>query len=236
MISVCIATYNGSAFIIEQIDSILQQIEDADEVIVCDDCSSDDTILKIVNKYGDRVKVYVNNSNLGYILNFEKLIGLASGDIVFLSDQDDLWADGRVRVMLERLENKKVDIVVGGLQCFDSSTRETIPFPIPFVDGKVNSLVSFFNMILGRVAYYGSCMAFKKKVLNYYTPFPVKEVSHDHWLAIVGNYYGVIEHIGRPVTLRRIHSDNITNPKRRVFDKIKTRILWVKALYVYLSK
>lgn len=93
-ISVALCTHNGAAFLQEQLDSILNQYRRPDEIIVCDDGSTDDT-LKLLERYRQQypgiVKVFSNTQQLGVIKNFEKAINLCSGDLIFLCDQDDVW-------------------------------------------------------------------------------------------------------------------------------------------------
>ena len=94
MISVLMATYNGSQFIIEQLDSIKNQTFQPDEVIICDDCSTDDTVSIVSNYISnnglDNWKLYVNEQNLGHYKTFLKLSQLATNEYVFFSDQDDI--------------------------------------------------------------------------------------------------------------------------------------------------
>ena len=105
MISVCIATYNGEKYIREQLDSILVQLGPDDEIVVCDDRSSDRT-LELIEGYRDsRIHVHRNEKNLGHVRNFEKAISLSRGDYLFLSDQDDVWLPGRVQEMLGQMQS-----------------------------------------------------------------------------------------------------------------------------------
>lgn len=103
MISVVMATYNGEKYIIEQLDSIREQSLSPDEVIICDDRSSDDTI-NIVSQYIDKYSLrnwhfYINEENLGYGNNFHQAVNKASGDFIFFSDQDDIWALDKIEKM-----------------------------------------------------------------------------------------------------------------------------------------
>src|ERR1017187_1659980 len=85
------ATYNGSLYIERQLRSILNQLDQNDEVIVVDDHSSD-TTLEVVDKIVDRrIEIFRNESNQGVLKTFERALRLASGEIIFLSDQDDIW-------------------------------------------------------------------------------------------------------------------------------------------------
>ena len=96
MISVCIATYNGEKYIKQQLLSILKQIKVNDEIIISDDHSTDKTF-NIIKSFNDtRIKFFLNNKGKGYTRNFENALEKAHGDIIFLSDQDDIWIDNKV--------------------------------------------------------------------------------------------------------------------------------------------
>ena len=98
-ISVCMAVYNGEKYIREQIASILGQLAPGDELIISDDGSSDGT-LDEARAFGDaRIRLLANQLDRGYSGNFENAIRHAGGDIIFLSDQDDVWLPGRVEKM-----------------------------------------------------------------------------------------------------------------------------------------
>lgn len=103
MLSVAICTYNGAKFIREQITSILGQSMPVDEIVVCDDCSTDDT-LEIVEamKKNSNVpfRVFRNEKNIGFKDNFFNAIERCQGDLVFLSDQDDVWHPNKVETMV----------------------------------------------------------------------------------------------------------------------------------------
>jgi len=98
-LSVALCTFNGEIFLKEQLDSILNQSINIDEIIVCDDQSTDNTkqILESYKKDNpDLFKIYYNEKNLRSNKNFEKAIKLTSGDYIFLSDQDDIWKENKV--------------------------------------------------------------------------------------------------------------------------------------------
>src|SRR5574344_1421651 len=96
-ISIAMCTYNGGRFLAEQLDSLLQQHRRPDQVVVCDDGSTDNT-LELLADFSNRaqamgvaVLVHPNPRNLGYVRNFEQALALCDGDLVFLCDQDDIW-------------------------------------------------------------------------------------------------------------------------------------------------
>lgn len=98
-LSVALCTYNGENFLKQQLDSILGQTDPVDEIVICDDKSSDQTINIIKDyqeKYPELIQLYQNNPGLGTIKNFEKAILHTSGDLIFLSDQDDIWYPEKV--------------------------------------------------------------------------------------------------------------------------------------------
>lgn len=107
--SVVMATYNGAQFLREQLDTIRTQTASPDEVIVCDDCSADDTV-KVAREYiaeyklTDSWHVYENEKNLGYANNFNKATNLATGDLIFFSDQDDTWRENKMEIMCKLME------------------------------------------------------------------------------------------------------------------------------------
>ena len=110
-VSVCMATYNGEKYLSRQLHSILEQLNDDDEVIVVDDCSTDGTV-ETLKRLGDpRIAVHVNDRNRGEVFSFGRAMQLAKNDFVFLSDQDDVWTPGRVSLMQRRLVESGASVV-----------------------------------------------------------------------------------------------------------------------------
>ncbi len=109
-ISVVMATYNGAEFLVEQLESIRKQTKKIDELVICDDRSKDDTVT-VAQSYIDKNnlqkqwKIIVNEENLGYANNFNKATLLATGDLIFFSDQDDIWREDKVQIMTDIMEN-----------------------------------------------------------------------------------------------------------------------------------
>ena len=99
-ISVALCTYNGERFLRQQLESIQQQSRLPDELVVCDDRSRDQTVA-IVREFATSVSFPVvivqNPETLGSSRNFEKAIRLCTGDLIALSDQDDIWYPNRLQ-------------------------------------------------------------------------------------------------------------------------------------------
>ena len=93
-LSIAMATYNGSAFLAEQLQSFVDQSRLPDEIVICDDQSTDET-LPILRAFAQSapfsVTIHVNRERLGPTLNFDRALAMTSGELVFLSDQDDVW-------------------------------------------------------------------------------------------------------------------------------------------------
>lgn len=102
MISVALCTYNGEHFLGEQLQSLLIQSMPVDEVVIGDDGSTDST-LSIINSYKDRLPIRLLNTGqrLGAIRNFLRTIAECHGDIIFLSDQDDIWVPKKVETLYQ---------------------------------------------------------------------------------------------------------------------------------------
>ena len=111
-ISVVMATYNGEKYITEQLDTIRNQTRKIDELVVCDDRSKDNTV-SVVKAYikehnlEDAWSIHVNERNLGYANNFHKATLMAMGDLIFFSDQDDLWREDKIEIMAGIMEEKE---------------------------------------------------------------------------------------------------------------------------------
>ena len=106
-VSVALCTYNGAKYLPDQLKSMELQTRKPDELVVCDDRSTDET-LDILRAFKKtclfRVRLYENESNLGSTKNFEKTIRLCHGDIIFLADQDDVWQSGKIERILAAFE------------------------------------------------------------------------------------------------------------------------------------
>lgn len=201
MISVCMATYNGSKFIREQIASILPQLSADDELIISDDHSTDDT-LRIVQEFTDnRIKIIFNTKAKGYTNNFENAIENASGDYIYLSDQDDVWKPDKVAVYQEYF--KTYDFVVSNAQIVDENLNTLSPPTYFDLRGKSTG---FFSDLV-KAKSLGCCMAFRKEVLKKILPFPADKVlcPHDFWILLVSEFYYKFKIIDEPLVLYRRH-------------------------------
>jgi glycosyltransferase involved in cell wall biosynthesis len=204
-ISVCIATYNGENFILEQIMSIINQINSNDEIIISDDNSTDNT-LDIVKALNDnRIKIHINTGKKGYSSNFENALRHASGDYIFLSDQDDIWKNNKVKVCIEYL--KKYDFIVSDANIINQENK--ILHDSFFAIRKPYKTL-FGNLL--KFGYLGCCFAYKRDVLKKSLPFPAnyKLATHDNWIFLIAIVFFRIKILDEQLISYRRHDFNFS--------------------------
>lgn len=227
MISVCITTFNGQAYIAEQLESILAQLGPDDEIVLSDDGSSDST-LDIVSRLNDgRIRVFHHDASTvrtGFILdrpthNFENALRQAKGDVIFLSDQDDVWLPGKVETMCSAL--KEADLAVHDCRVVDSNLNELLPSYFQWIGIHQGVWSNFI-----RASYLGCCMALRRNVLEAALPFPETKVGHDLWLGIVADRQFRTVLVRKPLILYRKHDASKTTSGRK-----SSNSLWYKLSY-----
>ncbi|MXV51710.1 glycosyltransferase [Pedobacter sp. HMF7647] len=218
MISVCMASYNGGKFIKQQLESILKQLSTDDEVIISDDSSTDDT-LKVIHSLNDnRIKIISNQNFKNPIFNFENALKKANGEFIFLADQDDIWVEGKVEHMTKLL--CQYDMVVTDHSIINEEGEDILEsyfLKVSSGPGVVKNLV--------KNTYFGCCMAFRARVLNYALPFPQYIPMHDIWLGFVADLFFKVKFIDHPYTKYRKHSNNASNATEVVSsNNLRTKI------------
>lgn len=236
-ISVCLASYNGINYIKEQIESILALISLEDEVIVCDDASTDSTC-GIIKSFNDsRIKLIKNNTNLGPVKTFERALSYAKGEYIFLSDQDDIWEAEKVEKTLKIFEeNPDLLMVHHTLSLIDSEGNIISQNWNPLSEGKVSRLSFLFRQLIkGQI--WGCAAAFKGSLLSGLLPFPKYVYAHDHWLAVVSAVKGDVYLLNQPLVRHRIHQNNVTPKKGLSFlGKFLKRWALFKLFIIALDK
>lgn len=218
MISVCIATYNGEKFIKEQLISILSQLEKDDEVIISDDNSTDCTLSLIYELNDSRIRILNNQKKKYHNLfdytthNFENALNYTSGNIIFLSDQDDIWLPNKVKIMSKALQNNL--LVLSDCMITDISLKVIHNSYFSFN----KSRPGIYNNLLFN-SFLGSCMAFRREILNFALPFPLHSVPHDIWIGLIGSYYGKVCFLPMPLIFYRRHTNTVsTSGKKSSFS------------------
>lgn len=214
--SVALCTYNGEKYIREQIDSILEQSLKVDEIVVCDDGSTDQTLnilSEYENKFPDIFKIHLNEKNLRSVKNFEKAISLCSGEIIFLSDQDDVWENNKVKIFSDFFEdNQNVDVVCSnGFIIDENSLQQNLytVWDVPNFLSENKKEIDYFKIFatIGNFA-TGASMAIRKSFINQVLPFPTVEgLHHDEWIALVSSEQKNFAFINEKLFSYRIHSE-----------------------------
>lgn len=212
-VSVAICTYNGERFLKKQIDSILNQTIAVDEIVVCDDCSSDGT-KEILAKYSKQLpaifRIHFNETNLRSVKNFEKAISLCQNEIIFLSDQDDIWCENKVELFLEYFEkHPDIDVISSNAFIIDENDniidKNTIWDVVSFLEKrKINYNYFKIFALIGNFA-TGANMAFRKDFIESTLPFPEKKFHHDEWIALISSSANKFNLIREKTSFYRIH-------------------------------
>ncbi|KMQ51581.1 Alpha-L-Rha alpha-1,3-L-rhamnosyltransferase [Chitinispirillum alkaliphilum] len=204
-ISVVMTAYNGESYIGEQINSVLSQLSAGDELIIGDDRSADST-LEIIKSFKDpRIKLIVNEQNLGVIKNISRLLNKVNGRYVFLSDQDDVWLPEKVKHCLSQLENHDLLVHNGFFIDGDGKSLNKTIF-----DCLTPSLSYLKNLAGNR--YVGACMAFTDTFLSTLLPIPENIPMHDWYIAQRAlRLRKKIKIEERELILYRRHADNVSS-------------------------
>lgn len=249
-VSIAMATYNGEAYLQEQLDSFTKQTRLPDEVVVSDDHSGDRTIeiLRAFEQHAPfQVKLTVNDENAGYKRNFGKVLSQASGDLIFMSDQDDVWFAGKIEKVAAYAES------FPGKQVFINDTEIT---DSRLKSGGRTKMDQIRSMDPGmKTMIMGTCTAIRRPFLNVCLPIPEQFTGHDDWLHQVAKFCNTRVVINEPLQYYRIHgantSDNIANTTKKVnvldqffknvsnrensISKLEKRLMYIKTFTEWLK-
>ena len=223
-LSIAMATYNGEKYLSEQLASFLSQSIRPDELVICDDGSTDST-LNLLREFKAEadfdVIIVENENNLGYAKNFEKVISLCTGDVIFLSDQDDIWLPDKLNnVNRVFLDHKDINVVINNQYICDNTMLK---------QGSVTSLTQekSFNGSYDLFV-IGCCTAIRQTWLDVVLPFPLNwPLAHDDWIAFLSIESDCRYLMEEPLQLYRRHESNVSNAKTSdvqyldIYQKIK---------------
>lgn len=223
------AAYNGELYIAFQIDSILMQLTRTDELIIVDDNSEDNTC-EIIESYNDnRIKLFRNSKNVGFVKTFEIALNNCTGDFIFLCDQDDIWFDNKVQKCKSFLSTYDLVICDAFVTIGSTSNIRGSYF-------KINKSRPGLIANLIHNSYLGCCMCFRKKIINYILPFPNYLYAHDIWIGLLANIHFNVYFINEPLQYYRRHDNAISSSSNRslntLFTKFNLRIIIVYLITV----
>ena len=190
--SIAMCTYNGAEFLAAQLESILAQTRPPDEIVVCDDGSTDDTraLLEDFSKRAP-IKLRFNETNLGTVKNFEQAIGLCTGDVIALSDQDDIWREDKLQLIEEAFNrNPAAGLVFSDAEIVDENLQplgRRMWDEVAFDDNKRKLIARgrALEVLITGWTVTGATMAFRSGFMNFSLPIP-NEIAmiHDGWIAL----------------------------------------------------
>lgn len=226
MVSVLLATYNGEKYIEKQLNSILNQTQLPDEVIVVDDVSDDSTI-SIVRDYSKKfqmsnvnLKIFINEKNKGYAKNFWDGIQKCNGDIVFLCDQDDVWFSNKIEEVVNVFNsNEKILCLNFAYELVDENEKKIKNIKsMKFKNNRSLRKIDVKNFIVSP-RYPGMSLAFKKKMLDISELHIDKVNDHDWTLNLIASYNGGMYFFDKILTKYRQHLNNTVG----IIDKKSNR-------------
>jgi len=209
-ISIALIVYNGAKYIRTQLDSIMAQTHKVDEIIVCDDASSDNSkeiLEEYKNKHPNLFCIHYNTKNISPTKNIEKAIQACTGELILLSDQDDYWEAHKVETIVQWFEqNPTMNGVFTNGSLMNSKDEldnkyalwDIMSFPYKNIKSNNelnNSLKLYINTVENAVT--GATLAIRNNLPFLMQPFPnIKNLVHDRWLAMnlaETNSIGILE-------------------------------------------
>ena len=235
-VDILLATYNGEKYLKELIDSILNQTYKNIKLIISDDCSQDNTrkILEEYEKKDERVAVYYQPQNLGYVKNFEFLLKQVKSNLYMLADQDDVWLPEKIEKSVETLKRENADLVFGDLEVVDKDLKTIYPSFNDFMllSRKIKKYIKSYKLNYLYNCVTGCTVIAKSKFISKLLPIPAnsKYFIHDHWLGIMMSIYGKVAYMPEKYIKYRQHGNNQVGT-----DKIShkfTKLTQVRELFI----
>lgn len=237
-IDVLLATYNGEKYIREQIDSILNQTYKNINLLISDDGSKDLTIeiLREYEKKDSRVKIFIQEENLGLIKNFEFLLKQVKSNYYMLSDQDDVWMPEKIEKSFNKMIEENADLAFCDLEVVDKDLNTIFPSYWSYL--KIDKKIKMFNdhrMIYLYNCANGCTIISKTKFIEEMLPFPndSEYVLHDYWIMMYVSLHGKLSYVDEKLIKYRQHGNNQvgtekTSHKFRRFEQVRELFINVK--------
>lgn len=214
--SAAVCTYNGEKYLLEQINSILNQSVKVDEIIICDDRSSDGTveiIESLTKAHPGVIRYFINEENLKVNKNFEKALSLATGDYIFLSDQDDIWETNKVEEILKVFDQNPTaqGVFTNAFLIDDLGNKrgsKSLWDNVLFRENLIKTPRDLYGYIANvRNMVTGATLCIKKETKDFIFPFPdSKSMYHDEWIALILAYKHTLFYSTEKLISYRVHA------------------------------
>lgn len=237
-ISIAICTYNGEKYLPEQLQSILNQTRPPDEIIVSDDNSRDSTV-EIIESFAAQspipFHIHRNQTNLGSTKNFEKAIGKCGGDIIVLSDQDDVWDKDKLSIFEKTFaENPQAGLVFCDARLVDENLNPLGGTNWNLTNFDARKQTDFaagasLDYLLKGAYVWGCMMAFRASYKSLIMPIPddLPGIIHDSWIALLLSATSVLKSVPLSLVDYRQHSaqqlGHKTEPQSSFGENVRKR-------------
>ena len=223
-IDILMATYNGEKYLVEQLDSIINQTYHNWNLLIRDDNSTDKTLEIIQNyhKKDKRIKILKDNKgNIGIVGNFEELLKSSESEFIMFSDQDDIWVENKLDMylkMIEKIKNKGFMIHSDAI-LFDKNKSNILEDT--FISKKaINRGLEnvFFNYFV-----QGATILISKEIKNFILPFPKEVYLHDRYIHLISELFFERIFVNKALIYYRQHGDNQIGAKNTIRELLSKR-------------
>ncbi len=228
-VSVVMATYNGTRYLHQQLQSVLHELLPGDELIIVDDGSQDGTLALLESLDSAEVRVIRNPVNVGVSATFERGLYLSKNEFIFLCDQDDVWLPGKRSAIVAAFEqDPKALVVISDAQVIDAQGLVIAQSFMANRHGFNGSVMA----TVWRNRYLGCAMAFRRSLLAAALPVPRQAPMHDMWFGAIGRMTGGVVYLSIPLLQYRRHTGNVSPSSRQSLPRM---IRWRVALLFALG-
>ena len=221
-VSVIMATYNGSKYIRQQLDSILCQHYPIEEIIIQDDGSKDDTIL-IIKEYAEKypqIHLYQNEHNKGFNLNFITAFQRAKTDLICISDQDDIWFSDKIEKQVKAIGTEFAAC------CTDHYRDEIYKNPCTFRRNPQNTFES--QIFTSHIP--GHCLMVRTSFLQSINNWD-KHIPYDWWIVINAHFHGGLTKAPYPLNWYRPYAESVATKHRAKYQRHAENPSWQPYIY-----
>lgn len=226
-VSVALATYNGEKYVLQQVDSILTQLLANDQLVISDNGSTDQTLSLIQEHYGSDPRVELISCRAkGVIANFSFALSYCKNEIIFLSDQDDIWQPNKVDVFLDNFaKHPEISVMMSDIEVVDNNLKTVIP---SFFEYRGTRLGVIKNIV--KNTYIGCAMAMRRSFIQPLLPIPSDVPMHDMWIGIMANKKKQAMLIPDKLVFYRRHGETVTTVENNstLLEKINWRYRIIK--------
>ena len=215
-------TYNGAEFLRAQLESIVGQSRRPDEIVICDDGSTDETE-SVIRSFAGPIALHANEKNLGAVKNFERAIGLCNGDVIALSDQDDVWREDKLQLIEDSFRKtptaglvfSDAEIVDENLNSLDRRMWNEVDFNVH--KRRLVAQGRALDVLITGWTVTGAAMAFRSEYKKLALPIPTDiPMIHDGWIALSVAAVSDVVTIDEPLIKYRQHEgQQVGAPKRK---------------------